>query len=182
MVAFRIKILEVCVNWSVMKIWFWEEPINTWRAYIWFEAIQSQLTARAMASFCSYLTVWPQTRADWSALPRGCTSKWGTGVRNRSRGVLGWTASEIKLSLNIPWKCCSSTALFELREPLSKLFNSCIDFSSRARKSLSYFLVCGRSARRPRVGRYYRSTWCCASGPLCILSQPNRQNVAAIDG
>lgn len=48
--------------------------------------------------------------------------------------------SECDYTLNIPWECCGGTELFELRESLNKEFNSCIDFSTRVRKSQSSFL------------------------------------------
>lgn len=55
-------------------------------------------------------------------------------------GVFLQFHSKYNYTLNIPWKCCGGTELFELRELLNKEFNSCIDFSTRVRKSQSSFL------------------------------------------
>lgn len=129
--------------------------------YSWFNAVKNQLMARVTAanwirSQFEFLLDRLARSVDWNmvCLVVAWQSVDGRWCQRQNKcfsavWVLGWTdgrvctaSQRVRLHLNIPWKCCGSTVLFELRESLNKVFNSCIDFSTTARKSQSYFLVC----------------------------------------
>lgn len=124
--------------------------------YSWFKAIKSQLMAASwIHSWFLFLldhlawsvhrntvclvVAWQSVDGNWlEILLFYCfVGAWLNGWES----LHSFTEGEIALTLNIPWgKSCSSTVLFELRELLNNVFNSCIDFPPTARKSQELFL------------------------------------------